>query len=117
MTHMSALAGILATNTSLTITQFPEVLVEGYNLQMVDVLDIHAQILIEIYQMQIISSSLTNLETAIAKFLNADSRDPAGYKYGGTTTNPFWIECRLKKQYTYTNTFTAIIEIQARWSR
>lgn len=116
MSHLSALSAILATKTSYTITSYPDVVKEGYNLiPITKINDIHPFIIVESFWMHILKDTLANLETAIAKFQDVDSHQGTGYAYSGTATDPIWIEVFLIDKTFGTNNFESIMKIEARW--
>ena len=115
MSNLSVVATILAAETSYTITQYPEDIVEGYVLFPPIQWDRDTLTLTEAYIVHIKSTSLANLESAITKFLEADSNHPNGYVQANNAY-PFWIETSIESKQWNETEFRALIRILARWS-
>lgn len=113
ISHLSQIAVILAAETSLTITSWPNDVPIGYvlfpdpNFENDEKFLDHEQ-----FHLYIKSTSLANLETAIGLFNNVDSLLPGGYKFS-TAGQPIHIDMtRLTKD---PEGFSSLFQVKGKW--
>lgn len=116
VSHIEQMQALLQTNTSLTIVVYPAEALEGYTIYPNPAKFARkSNLYTEWYTILIRVTSLTNLETAIEKFLKADSSYPSGYHYS-TSTYPLWVTSELVSKPFDNQSYQAVIELSGSWS-